>query len=82
MGQVKQFGMWLAECVYSQQMSETQIVSAANSRWSVDDQTNGQWLLEQIEAVRCNPQIYGSHSSPKNAMKSKDSQMEAQNDRP
>ena len=82
MSQVKQFGMWLAERVYSKQMSETQIVLAANSRWSVDDQINRQWLLEQIEAVRCNPQIYGSYSSPKNAMKSKDFQMEAQNDRP
>ena len=60
MGRVKEFAFWLAECVYDQQMSDQEIIYTANSPWSETHQEEyDNWLSEQIEAVRNNPQIYG-----------------------
>ena len=59
MGRVKEFAMWIEECAFQRDMNDAQIISAATSHWSVNDLEAKQWLSEQIQAVRSNPQIYG-----------------------
>ena len=77
MGRVKEFSFWIADCVYQRDMSDRQIISAASSYWSVDGQIDKQWLLEQVEVVRCNPHIYSTHTSPMNKEAFSDANKEA-----
>ena len=77
MGQVKEFAMWIEECAFQRDMNDAQIISAANSRWSINDPATKDWLLEQIEVVRRNPVIYASHASPVNTTNITDSKKEA-----
>ena len=59
MGQVKEFGIWLAECVSNRHMSNAQIWSALQSRFPVSQGVGIQsWLDEQISAVKFNPELY------------------------
>ena len=59
MGQVKRFAIWLSGCVYQQQMTDKEILSAVKPLRSDTQQEDAdQWLSEQIETVRNNPQIY------------------------
>ena len=61
MGRVKEFALWLADCVYQRQMSDRSIIESVNL-----NNTHGQhddysrWLREQIQIVRKNPQLYES----------------------
>ena len=59
MGRVKEIAMWLADCVYQRQMSDQAIVESANLVNPHDqyDQFNC-WLMEQIQIIRRNPQLY------------------------
>ena len=77
MGQVKKFAMWIEECAFQKDMNDAQIISAANSHWSINDPATKDWLLDQIEVVRCNPHIYASHTSPVNTTNITDSKKEA-----
>ena len=38
MGRVKEFAMWIEECAFQRDMNDAQIISAATSHWSVNDQ--------------------------------------------
>ena len=59
MGQVKEFGIWLAESVCNRHMSSSQIWSALQSRFPVSQGVGMQsWLEEQIAAVKVNPELY------------------------
>ena len=73
MGQVKEFAIWIEECAFQRDMNDAQIISAACSHWSVNDQEAKQWLLEQIGVVRRNPIIYTSHTRPVNTTNNSDS---------
>ena len=59
MGQVKRFAIWLSGCVYQLQMTDKEILSAVKPlRSDTQQEEDDQWLSEQIETVRNNPQIY------------------------
>ena len=59
MGRVKEFALWLADCVYQQQMSDEAIVEFVNlvNPHAEFDQLN-RWLIEQIQIIRRNPKLY------------------------
>jgi hypothetical protein len=61
MGKVKELAMWLAESVYIRQWSDYEIMTILTSRYP-DIQKDGldDWLHEQIQVVRENPQLYKS----------------------
>ena len=60
MSRVKEWGFFLAHCMYDRQMSDQEIIYTANSPWSETYQEEyDEWLAEQINAIRNNPQIYG-----------------------
>ena len=59
MGRVKEFALWIAECVYQRQMSDEAIVESVNlvNPYEQYDDINC-WLRKQIQVVRNNPQLY------------------------
>ena len=60
MGHVKRWGFYLAQCIHNRQMTDQDIIYATKSQWPETYQEEYEkWLLEQIKAVRNNPQIYG-----------------------
>ena len=59
MGQVKNFAIWLSECVYERNMSNEAIMSALANQYPDSDLDPVQdWVLEQIRVVRAHPQLY------------------------
>ena len=62
MGRVKEFALWLAECVYQWEMSDRAIVESVNlvNPHEKHDDFN-RWLCAQIQIVRTNPHIYQPH---------------------
>ncbi|MBC8508733.1 MAG: hypothetical protein H8D34_28080 [Chloroflexi bacterium] len=59
MSQMKNFCVWLAQCVYQYAMNDTEIVRACGL--AVGDKAQAtyvKWLLAQIETVRQHPEIY------------------------
>ena len=63
MGQVKAFYQWVVECVFDIGLSNEAILEDIQARWpqqfNKDHQT---WVLEQIEAIRDNPDLYQPRS--------------------
>ena len=59
MGRVKEFALWLADCVYQREMSDKAIVESINlvNPYDRHDGFN-RWLRAQIQIVRKNPHIY------------------------
>lgn len=59
MGKMKEFGFRLSDCIYTCRMSDAVILSTFSSRHPHGDaQCSRDWLLEQIRAVKTNPQLY------------------------
>ena len=59
MGRVKEFALWLADCVYQRQMSDRSIIESVNLNNSHGQHDDfNRWLREQIQIVRKNPQLY------------------------
>ena len=59
MGQLKNFAIWLSECVYERHMSDDAIKSALAAQYPDGDLDRAcDWLLDQIKFVRANPQLY------------------------
>lgn len=59
MGRVKEFAVWLAECVYQFEMNDEEIISACRLKDTYGDSLDPKhWLQEQIDTVRDNPQVY------------------------
>ena len=59
MGRVKELSIWLADCVYQQNMSDETIIACINS-FSNEEQSDTihHWLKAQIQVVRNNPHLY------------------------
>ena len=59
MGQVKQFAVWIAECVYVRRMSDQKIFESIPLTGSEQEQDPIiHWLREQITTVREHPDIF------------------------
>jgi hypothetical protein len=56
MGKMKQFGQKLAYMVYERKLSDKRIIEELNVPGVPDEE----WIQEQINIVRKNPQIYRS----------------------
>lgn len=55
MGQMKQFGMKLANMVYADRMTDEAIIKSYLQSMPV---TSVEWLKEQIKSVRDNPKMW------------------------
>lgn len=59
MGRVKEFAVWLAECVYVDEMSDEEILLACHQDTKANRHADRQqWLVEQIKTVRSHPETY------------------------
>jgi len=57
MGRVKEFAIWLAECVYEDQMSEEEILSYIDLDAESHPERQ-QWVEQQLETIRTHPDTY------------------------
>ena len=61
MGQVKRLAMLLEDCVQRQWMTDEEIIQIVECHWpEIDMEENSQWLRNQINNVRKNPDYYNS----------------------
>ncbi len=61
MGRVKELAMWLAESVYILNLSDEEIMTALADHYPGIEQAGlDDWLREQIQVVKENPELYQS----------------------